>query len=178
MASNNSQQLQSSSQPSFSPLVWFQLVDSTTGLSYKGTSADYVSLSPDSVIAQFREAVKKKDKEDGDAAILTPFKSSQLLVYKNKAAFDKRNPAVDEEKEEPLDPTESLGLLGSKKDMLVVAVPSQNESGSYSKRPLASDEEISNQLSKRQRYITNESSQGNQGKMISPLNIIWIQIFL
>ena len=108
-----------------SPLVWFLLLDSATGLPYKGTSADYVSVpSTADVIAQFRDAVKKKDKDDGDAAVLTHFKSSQLLIFKNKAAFDKRNSAVDEEKEEPLDPTESLGLLGSKEDMLVVAVPS------------------------------------------------------
>lgn len=70
-----------------SPLVWFQLYDSATGGPYKQTSADYVSDARGSVIAQFREAVKKKDKDDGDAAILTPFKSSQLLVYKNKSAF-------------------------------------------------------------------------------------------
>jgi hypothetical protein len=35
------------------------------------------------------------------AAVLTSFKSSQLIVYKNKLAF--------EEKQEPIDPTESLG---------------------------------------------------------------------
>ncbi len=51
---------------------------------------------------------------DGSIFVLTGFASAQLLVYKNKLAF------VDG-KEEPLDPTESLGLLGSKDDMLVVA---------------------------------------------------------
>ena len=85
--SSNQQHSSVSSPPS--PLVWFLLLDSITGLPYKGTTADYVSLPPSSVIAQFRDAVKNKDKDDGDAAILTPFKSSQLHVYKNKDAFDK-----------------------------------------------------------------------------------------
>jgi hypothetical protein len=81
------------------PRVWFFLLDSATGQPYKNTTADYVSLPCYTVIAQFREAVKEKDKDDGDAAVLTPFKSSQLLVYKNKAAFDKRNAVVDKGKE-------------------------------------------------------------------------------
>ena len=91
MASNPQQQL-----PSASPLIWFLLVDSTTGEPYKGTSADYVTLPPGSVMAQFRDAVKKKDKDDGDAAILTIFKSSQLFVFKNKTAFGNRNSALEE----------------------------------------------------------------------------------
>jgi hypothetical protein len=77
------------------PLIWFLLVDSS-GQPYKGTTADYVSLAPGSVIAQFRDAVKKKDKDDGDAAVLTPFKSSQLTVYKNKLAFGNRNAPLEE----------------------------------------------------------------------------------
>jgi hypothetical protein len=99
MASNPQQQQSSLSSPC--PLVWFQLYDSATGEPYKGTTADLVPFPPCSVIAQFRDAVKKKDKDDGDAAVLTPFKSSHLLVYKNKAAFDKRNAPADEGKEEP-----------------------------------------------------------------------------
>jgi hypothetical protein len=93
------------------------LLDSATGEPYKGVTADAVSLSPGSVVVQFRKAVQLKN-----SSILTGLSASQLLVYKNKAAFDKRN--AEEEKEEPLDPTESLGLLGSKEDMLVVVVPS------------------------------------------------------
>ena len=91
MASNPQQQL-----PSASPLIWFLLVDSTTGEPYKGTSADKVSVSSSSDVADFRDAVKKKDKDDGDAAILTICKSSQLLVYKNKTAFGNRNSALEE----------------------------------------------------------------------------------
>ena len=112
-----------------SPLVWFLLLDSVTGLPYKETSADAVSLPPSSVIAQFRDAVKKKDKDEGDAAVLTPFKSSQLLVYKNKSAFDKRDAAFDEGKEEPLEEDSLVDGLGtSKKEALVVVVPSSRSS--------------------------------------------------
>jgi len=111
MASNPQQQ-QSSSMSSSSPLVWFLLLNSATGEPYKGTTADYVSLAPGSFIAQFRDAVKAKHSNK-----LSTFDAADLLVYKNKAAF------VDG-KEEPLDPTESLGLLGSKEDMLAVVVPS------------------------------------------------------
>jgi hypothetical protein len=50
--------------------------------------------------------------------------ASDLLVYKNKVAFDARNNAEDKGKEQPLDPTESIGVLGSNQDMLVVVVPS------------------------------------------------------
>jgi len=107
-----------------SPLVWFLLLDSVTGKPYMGTSADYVYLSPDTVIAQFRDAVKVKDKEDGDSAILTSFKSSQLLVYKDKNAFDQRNATVDEGKQEPLKPSCKINGLGTtEEDALVVVVP-------------------------------------------------------
>ncbi len=132
MSSAQQQQQSSMSFPP-SPLVWFLLLDFATGLPYKGTTVSSVLRSSlvVPVVDQFRDAVKKKDKDDGDAAILTSFKSSQLPVYKNKASFDKRN--ADDGMEEPLDPTESLDLLGSKEDMLAVAVPSsaENPSGKF-----------------------------------------------
>ena len=117
--SSNPQQQQSSS----SPLVWFLLLESATGLPYKNISASSVLRSSLAVpvVDQFRDAVQLKyDKPN----YLKDIPSGALLVYKNKAAFDKRNVAVDEGKAEPLDPTDSLGLLGSKEDMLVIAVPS------------------------------------------------------
>jgi hypothetical protein len=109
-----------------SPLVWYLLLDSDTGLPYKGTTVSSVlrSLLVVPVIDQFRDAVKKKDKDDGEAAILTPFKSSQLLVYKNKTAFV-------EGKEEPLKSScllDGLGKTEEEEDMLVVVVPSQTSS--------------------------------------------------
>ena len=127
MASNPQQQQSSISSPS--PLVWFQLLDTATGLPYKGTAADYVSLPPGSIIAQFRDAVKKKDNDDRDAAVLTTFKSSQLLVYKNNAAFHKRNAPADEGKEESLKSSCLLDDLGiTEEDALVVAVPTSRSS--------------------------------------------------
>jgi hypothetical protein len=108
-----------------SPLIWFLLVDSITGQPYKGTNADKVSIASTADVADFRDAVKKKDKDDGDAAVLTPFKSSQLLVYKNRAAFDKRNAAADEGREEPLKSSRRMDGLGETvKEALIAVVPS------------------------------------------------------
>lgn len=70
------------------PFVWFLLLDSTTGKPYKGTSADYVSLPSTAVIAQFRDAIIEKFVQQ-KSSVLAGFASSQLDVYKNKAAFDK-----------------------------------------------------------------------------------------
>jgi hypothetical protein len=99
-----------------SPLVWFQLLDSATGEQYKKTTADAVSLSPGSVVVQFRDAVIEKfDKQK--SSVLTGFASSQLDVYKNKAAF------VDG-KEEPLKSSCPLDGLGTTEDeALIVVVP-------------------------------------------------------
>ena len=123
MAYNNPQEQQQSYMSSPPPLiVWFRLLDSATALPYMRTCEDYVFLPPGSVIAQFRDAVKKKDKDDGVAAILTPFKSSQLPVYKNKSAFDMRD--VDGKKM-PLEAGSLLDGLGrSTEEALVVVVPS------------------------------------------------------
>ncbi|KAI3649826.1 hypothetical protein MP228_005458 [Amoeboaphelidium protococcarum] len=118
-----------------SPLVWFLLLDGVTGEPYKGTSADYVSLQPGSVIAQFKDAVQLKYDLPN---YLQDISSSTLLVYKNKAAFDKRNAAVDDGKEEPLEVDSLIDGLGQSKqeDMLVVVVPlpilrSQTQSSSF-----------------------------------------------
>ena len=116
----NPQQQQSFLSPP-SPLVWFRLLDSTTGQSYKGTTADKVAVSSTADVADFRDAVKAKyDKPN----YLKDIPSGALLVYKNKDAFDKRN-YVNEEKEEPLEEDSLLDGLGkSKKEALVVVVPS------------------------------------------------------
>ena len=82
MASNPQQQQSSSMPSSPPPRVWFLLLDSATGQPYKGTSADKVSVSSSADVADFRDAVKTKN-----SSILTGITSSQLLVYKNKAAF-------------------------------------------------------------------------------------------
>ena len=102
-----------------SPLIWFLLLDSTTVQPYKGSTADYVSLPNDSFVAQFRDAVKAKHSNK-----LSSVDAADLLVYKNKEAFDKRNAAVDEGKETPLEEDSLVYGFGmSKKEALIVAVP-------------------------------------------------------
>ena len=109
----------SSKPSSYSPLVWFLLLDADTGEPFKNISASSVLRSSlvVSVVDQFRDVVYRKN-----ANKLSSWDATDLLVYRNKAAFDKRS--ADEGREEPLDPTERIGLLGSKQDMLVVIVPS------------------------------------------------------
>jgi len=143
-----------------SSFVWFKLYDSATGEPYKGTTADKVAVSSSADVADFRDAVQLKyDKPN----YLKDIPSSALLVYKNKAAFDKRNPAVDEEKEEPLDPTESLGLLGSKEDMLVVVVPSSRSSSRSTSESSLTGKEPNPK--RKQRWIElNEILEGNAKK--------------
>ena len=72
-----SQQQQSTSS---SPLVWFQLIDAATWEPYRGTTADYVTPPPGSVIAQFRDAVKTKYDQPG---YLKDIPAGALHVYQN-----------------------------------------------------------------------------------------------
>ncbi|KAI3631251.1 hypothetical protein MIR68_010741 [Amoeboaphelidium protococcarum] len=103
-----------------SPLVWFFLLDSATGQPYKGARSSSVYLLPGSFIAQFKSAVKAKYSNN-----LSSVDVADLLVYKNKAAFDKRNAAGDDGKEMPLEEDFLIDGLGkSKNEALVVAVPS------------------------------------------------------
>jgi hypothetical protein len=85
----NPQQQQSSM--SLNPLVWFQLLDATTGQPYKATTATKVTVSSSADVDDFRKAVHLEN-----SSILTGIASSQLIVYKNKSAFEKRN-AIDKE---------------------------------------------------------------------------------
>jgi hypothetical protein len=89
-------------------LVWFQLVDQN-GEPYKATCSS-VSMSPESVVHHFRDAVKAKN-----SVILPGIVSTQLLVYSNREAFDQGNAPLDEE-------TLVDGLGTSKAQALVVAV--------------------------------------------------------
>jgi hypothetical protein len=115
--------MSSSNQQTF-PLVWFVLVDSVTGEPYKGTSADKVAVSSSADVADFRKAVKVEN-----SSVLTGIDSSQIIVYKNKTAFEKRNATVDQEKQEPLKPSCKINGLGTtEEDALVVVVPSLSSS--------------------------------------------------
>jgi hypothetical protein len=127
---SNPQQQQSSSMSSAltSPFVWFLLLESATGKPYKGTSADKVAVSSPADVADFRKAVKAEHSNK-----LSSFDAADLLVYQNKAAFDKRNAAVDEGMEEPLEEDSFINGYGaSKKEALVVVVPSSRRSTSES----------------------------------------------
>ena len=113
--------------------VWYRLFESSTGLAYRNTSADKVSVSINADVADFRDAVQAKNSNK-----LSNFDASDLVVYKNINAFEKRKATEEKQepldpnekrnadesnKQEPLDPTESLCDLGTKEDMLIVAVP-------------------------------------------------------
>ena len=103
-------------------------MDSVTGESYKGTTVSSVLRSSlvVPVVDQFRDAVQLKyDKPN----YLKDIPSGVLLVYTNKAAFDKRNAAVDEGREEPLKSSRNMDGLGTcKKEALIVVVPSSTSS--------------------------------------------------
>jgi hypothetical protein len=122
-------------------LIWYRLVDADTGQPYKGTTADKVRLGNDSDVADFRKAVHVEN-----SAILTENTSSQLLVYENQDSFDKRN-AVDGTKEEPLEEDSLINELGkSKKEALIVVVPTQLLLTSSSLQESNSAKDISEQL--------------------------------
>jgi hypothetical protein len=99
-------------------LIWFVLVDSATGEPHRGTSAAKVSVVSSADVDDFRKAVKA-EYADSHLKGVAP---SDLLVYKNKDAFDKRkNAADDERKEEPLEEDSLVEGLGtSKKDALII----------------------------------------------------------
>jgi hypothetical protein len=102
-----------------SPFVWFLLLDSATGLPYKGTGADKVAVYSSADVADFRKAVKAEHSNK-----LSSVDAADLLVYKNKAAFNNRNTTVDEGMEEPLEEDSFINGYGaSKKEALVVVVP-------------------------------------------------------
>ena len=61
-------------------LFWFWLLDSESRQPYMGVTVDAVSLHPDSVVVQFRDAVQAKyDKPN----YLKDIPSDGLLVLKN-----------------------------------------------------------------------------------------------
>ena len=65
---------------------WFQLLDSVSGRPYKGTRATRVAISSDTDVDAFCDAVKSEFQNN-----LSSIDAAELIVYKNKEAFDKRN---------------------------------------------------------------------------------------
>eukprot|EP00557_Chaetoceros_sp_GSL56_P008713 CAMPEP_0176496178 /NCGR_PEP_ID=MMETSP0200_2-20121128/11059_1 /TAXON_ID=947934 /ORGANISM="Chaetoceros sp., Strain GSL56" /LENGTH=541 /DNA_ID=CAMNT_0017894121 /DNA_START=97 /DNA_END=1719 /DNA_ORIENTATION=- len=96
--------------------VWFLLVDTVDGRPYRGTSADAAMLSNSAFVFQFRKAVKEINSN-----ILSSIDASQLLIYRNKDAFERRQSGTLEG--DVLSPTQPIGDFGSADCMLVVAVP-------------------------------------------------------
>ena len=107
---------------SSSPFIWFHLLDATTGIPYKETKTDFVSLPPGSLVVEFRRAVHLKN-----STILTGISASQLLVYKNNAAFNKRTVPNDPDGA-LLNLSWPLDGLGESSDALIVVVPSSRSS--------------------------------------------------
>ena len=98
--------------------IWFQLVD-LNGQPYKATNADKVQLSTGSDVAQLRDAVKVKNSNK-----LSSCDAADLVVYKNKESFDKRNNEVEQERKVPLKSSGLLGGLGATEDeALIIVVP-------------------------------------------------------
>jgi hypothetical protein len=136
------------------PLIWYQLVNSANGKPYNETSVSSVLRSSlvDPIVDQFRQAV-----HESKSSILTGITSSQLLVYANKAAFDA---TVDEGKQEPLDPSKSLGMLGSEEDMLIVVVTPSRSSTLSTSEPILTVKEP-NPLRKQRWIELNKILAGN-----------------
>ena len=106
---------------SSSQLIWFLLIDSDSGLPYKGTSAENVSVACSADISDFRKAVKDKLSDE-----LSSVDAADLFVYNNKAASDNiYAAAVDERIEVPLEEDFLVYGLGmAKNEALIVIVPS------------------------------------------------------
>jgi hypothetical protein len=74
---------------------------------------------PGAVVADFWDAVRSKNPNK-----LASVDASDLLIYKNKAAFDNRSAAIEKRKEEPLKSSCILDGLGeTEEDALIVFVP-------------------------------------------------------
>ena len=111
--------------------AWFHLYDTETGQAFKNSRATKILITLPAApvdLDDYVEAVMQKYKQEG-SSILAGLSASQLSVYKNKDAFDKRNATVG--KVDPLNPSDLLNAnLGQKDGPLVIAVP-------YSQVPLS-----------------------------------------
>ncbi|KAJ3118213.1 hypothetical protein HDU96_003253 [Phlyctochytrium bullatum] len=99
--------------------VYYLFLDSTDGLPYKGTSVDAVSLPRNALVCMVRHEVFSKN-----INIFSGFCTAHLLVFKNKARFDKRNAAAGNVgKEEPLlDCTLLEGLGERAQEPIIVTI--------------------------------------------------------
>ena len=91
--------------------VWYQLVDATTGKSYRNSTPDKVTVDSDADIGDFRKEVKTENADD----LLRGISPSLLKVFKNMADLDSGTSLMN-----------SLGVSGmgmSEGDPLLVMVP-------------------------------------------------------
>jgi hypothetical protein len=104
--------------------IWFRLFDSS-GEQWPETTAAKVLLNSSADVDDFRKAILKTYNDEG-STILTGIASSQLLVYRNKQAFDNRDLPIDQGKEKPLKPSFSIVGLGQNDEelALIVVAPS------------------------------------------------------
>jgi len=165
-----------------------KLLDSTTGQPYKGTSAEAVALPPGTVVAQFRKFAQLEHSNK-----LISFDAADLLVYKNKAAFNRRSSNAEDDDHDghaelqPLDPTQSVHGLGSKEDMLVVVVPpsssyasssstSQSQSTSESCPEKAPDQRRKQRWNELNQILDNNMKKSKTNDSTSYSPITWNQV--
>ena len=98
--------------------VWVNLWDSK-GAGHQGARTHSVKLPEDAIVEDVIDAIHAKN-----SGILAGIVSAQLTVFRNAAHFSAR------ETEGPLEEDAELGVMGkSKKDALIVLVPSPSPSG-------------------------------------------------
>ena len=99
-------------------VIWLKILDLVSGLPYKGINADILSLPSGPIVVEFRKAVYLEYSD-----MLTAIKQSQLIIYMNKEAFNKRI-AVGGSEEAMEEDFQLDGFGKCKKEALIVAVPS------------------------------------------------------
>ncbi|KAF0684002.1 hypothetical protein As57867_023922, partial [Aphanomyces stellatus] len=93
--------------------VWYCLVNGQ-GEAYRQTTTDFVNIPSPGFVAQLRKEVKANH-----TSVLKNVDSSQLIVFANKAEFDK-----GPKKRVFLRPSATIGTFGSSmKEALLVVVP-------------------------------------------------------
>ena len=100
--------------------IWFLLLDSVTGEPFKESRATKIPVNISADLDDLKEAIVKKF----ESTILTGIASSQLVVYKNKEAFDNRNADGGNVPLEEDLPVHELG--STKKTALAVSVPPES----------------------------------------------------
>jgi len=90
--------------------IWYQIIESCSQ-SFKNIGASTISVSPSANVANFVKVVKTENNK------LSSFESVDLLVFKNREAFSRRNA-----KEEPLKISCPISDLGKRVEEAVIVV--------------------------------------------------------